>query len=206
MRVLSSLLGAALIGAVAAGPAMSADGFYVAPQLGMSFLPDRDFTAEGFDGTLRFDRGWQAGGAIGYRLGMVRVEVEGGYGEANLKTIRLADVGEAVFADKVSHTAGFLNAYVDLPVPVLSPFVGGGVGVVKTDFDDIQLESDDALAGVFADSEENLALHGEAGLNIAITDLVTVAPSYRFVWVDDGDDGLDASTSHQVRLTARIHF
>ena len=50
------------------------------------------------------------------------------------------------------------------------------------------------------------AAFAEAGLNIAVYDGLTVAPGYRYLWLNSKGGGAGNLSTHIVKLTARASF
>lgn len=205
MRALYLPAAVAIVGlSVASTPAVAKDGFYVAPSAGIFAPVDRDFSVFGIDGTIEYDAGWQAGAAVGYRFGMFRFEIEGIYGDAKIDAVEIEGLGRSEFGDNVEYLIAFANGYAEFSVANLRPYLGFGVGVVETDIEST-LPAGDALTNAFGTSSD-LALQGEFGVSIPVTDTIEIAPSYRFIWVDDRGDGVDQTMAHNVRIVARISF
>lgn len=160
---LAVCLGLAL-GCLALGPLPAAanDGLYLELQGGASFLQDADVSLSGIgSGEVEFDTGFNAGGAIGFRiLEMLRLEAHGSYRHADLDRAVIGGTSLDV-SDGFAGAAAFLgNAYFDLPFPLpIKPYVGGGMGVAifsaDVDGSSVDVDGDDtqfawnAMGGVF---------------------------------------------------------
>lgn len=107
------------------------DGVYLELQGGGSFWDDADVSASGIgSGSVKFDDGWTAGGALGFRaFHMLRLEAHGSFRRADLDSVEVGGVD--LSGDGWAGTASFLgNAYFDLPIPFpIRPYVGAGAGV-----------------------------------------------------------------------------
>ncbi len=198
------LLAAAAMLLSAVGAARAEDGPYVASSvsafLGSDYSHHPAWSAAKGDSQNKF-----AGGlAAGYRLDDYRFELEGTYG-------RIADIdGTLTTALKTKYPTltkptgdvtlwtAMAGAYVDLPVTAkYQPYVGLGGGVAHLDND----------AGLLAiNNGTHAAAFGEAGLNIALFDGLTIAPGYRYLWINAKGDGADNVSTHIVKLTARVSF
>jgi opacity protein-like surface antigen len=177
------------------------DGLYVASSVG-AFLGN-DYSHSAVWGTAKgdADKQFTASLAAGYRLDEYRFEIEGGFG-------RLADISGNLAA--VSVTPGFrgdgditmwtalAGAYVDLPVTRLyQPYLGLGAGIAH-------LDSDTDLVAI--NDGTHAAMFGEVGLNMMVWDGLSLAPGYRYLWVNAKGGGTDNVSSHIVKLTARASF
>ena len=117
------------------------------------------------------DNGWNAGGAIGFRIfQMLRIEAHGSWRMADFDDLSIE--GNPVDADDAfAGAAAFLgNAYFDipLPIPLIHPYVGGGAGVAifsaDVDGNNVDVDDDDlqfawnAMGGVFVPIFRHLEL------------------------------------------------
>jgi opacity protein-like surface antigen len=113
------------------GPAAAENGLYLELQGGATFLQDSDVSISGIgSGNVSFDTGWNAGGAIGFRMfDLVRLEAHGSYRQADLDEVKIA--GVKVSPGGFAGAAAFLgNVYLDIPFPLpIKPYIGGGAGV-----------------------------------------------------------------------------
>lgn len=135
--------------ALAAGPAAAElnDGLYLELQGGGSFWEDADISVSGIgSGRVEFDDGWNAGGALGFRIfEMLRLEAHASFRKADLDTVNVGPV--SLSGDGFAGAAAFLgNAYFDIPFPLpIKPYVGGGAGVAlfSADVDGNEVDVDD---------------------------------------------------------------
>lgn len=195
------LMAAAAMLLAAAGAARAEDGPYVSASVG-AYLGN-DYTHARVWRTAKgaADKKYTSTIAAGYRMDDFRFELEGGFG-------RLADVTGKLAA--VSVTPGFrangdltmwtalAGAYYDIPVTkTYQPYVGlgGGVADLKSD-SDLLVIKEGTHGAAFA----------EAGLNVVVWDGLTMAPGYRYLWVNSKSGGADNVSSHIVKLTARASF
>lgn len=195
------LLAVAAMLLTAAGAARAEEGPYVASSVGayMGTNYDHGPLWKLLKGDA--DRKFNGSIAAGYRFDEFRVEVEGGFG-------RLADVDRGT--TQITPAAGFrtkgdltlwtalAGAYYDFPVTeTYQPYVGLGGGIAGLDNStDLLIINEGSHAAAFA----------EAGLNMVVYDGLTVAPGYRYLWVNsEGGKARNLST-HIVKLTARASF
>ncbi|WP_165771999.1 outer membrane beta-barrel protein [Niveispirillum lacus] len=195
------LLAVAAMFLTAAGAARAAEGPYVASSVGAYMGTNYD---QGLLWTLLkgdADRKFNGSLAAGYRFDNIRVEVEGGFG-------RLADVDRGTSV--VTPGAGFqakgdltvwtalAGAYYDVPVTeIYQPYLGVGGGLAGLDNSSDLLVINEGTHG---------AAFAEAGLNMVIYDGLTVAPGYRYLWVNSKGGGARNLSTHIVKLTARASF
>jgi OmpA-OmpF porin, OOP family len=210
----SSLLAAAacLYGAAPAS-AQGNTGFYLEGNFGYAFPDSVDVSASGVEGKVELKEAFVFGGALGYRLPWVRLELNGSY--RKFDTDKVKAQGQSVSGNGDATAAVVLfNVYLDpdLSVPV-HPYLGGGIGgaYVKLDTGDEAPLSIDDEAGAFA---WNLA----AGLSYDVTQHVTLSAGYRYLRFEGTDfpasvagvntDGVDVDdvTSHEILIGLRYTF
>lgn len=209
-RVLPAVLGLALL--VASGSGAKAQfgipDIYIAAGAGGAILEDTEIRAVGtsFE-TIPFP-GYAVNGALGLDFGILRLEGEVLYNEYNLDSIEFA--GFDVDADGSFKTlAGMGNVFVDLPLAIVTPFVGAGIGYAKVKADNFKL----AGVPVVDDSDTGLAWQLRAGIAFAIFPFTDMTIGYRYFVTDDlelsnsaGDVDVEKLKSHIFELGLRITF
>lgn len=142
---------------------------------------------EADDVDIDFDTGFAISGQIGYQFDVFRLEGEFGFqgfdGESDNGVN--ADIDAGVFT---------MNGFIDLPIiPSFGPYIGGGFGVATL------TANDD-----FEDEDTAFTLLGEAGLNFDINNQFTIAPYYRYQWIDTDLGGqTDALQSQTIGVSLR---
>lgn len=184
---------------VSHSPAPRSDsGFYAALRGGFTSFDDTEFDvgALGIDSVQNEYDDFDLFGSVagGYRFGGFRVEGEVGYFAADIETHGAVAAGAAdtdfpadeSFGD-VDVVTFMLNAYYDLDLGAVSPFVGGGVGVGIVSANGFGVDAlDGALPdGVALDDEDTgFAWQVTAGLGFDVTDTVAAEIGYRYQRVD----------------------
>jgi opacity protein-like surface antigen len=167
-RALFVCLGLALLAAPSA--AEPNNGLYLELQGGASFWQDADVTVSGFgSGEVSFDTGFNAGGALGFRmLDVLRLEGHASYRQADFDRVDAG--GLSIDGDGFAGSAAFLgNVYVDIPFPFfVKPYVGAGAGIAifsaDVDGNTVDIDDDDtefawnAMGGVFVPVFRHLEL------------------------------------------------
>jgi opacity protein-like surface antigen len=99
---------------------------------------------------------------------------------------------------------GTVSLYYDFDnVSRFTPYFGGGLGAAYIDVEDTTFANNLTVEG---ESDTYFTAHGEAGLAIAATDQIAIVPAYRFIWLDDGEDGFDDDTAHLLKMGLRFRF
>ncbi len=176
-------------------------GIYVAPVLSASYISgtsDNAGVAIDFDGYLLL-----GGGAVGYELENVRLQVDAVLGTSQVEIDDNVPVLGGTDLD--IFTVSFVgNAFYDLPIdigkkispnlPSIMPYVGAGLGWIYLDVD--------------GDSDDGLLTQAMTGLGFRITPRLTLDVGYRYLYIpriapQDIDSELDA---HTAEARARYRF
>ena len=182
---------AAVAAATTAAPALAAEnGAYVGVEGGALFTQQHKMDVTLDNGT-QFNNGYRIKDKTGldvdfiagYKLGLLRLEAEGGYKRSTLKNLRVSQplltavstaAGVPVTADKfnldghVGITSLMVNALADSNFghSRFGGYVGGGVG--------------SAWANFSGENDNALAVQGIAGVRAAITDHIDAGVKYRY--------------------------
>jgi opacity protein-like surface antigen len=169
----------------------------------------------GIEGGLGADADFHASyifnAALGFRIPFqsfaIRVEGEGGYGRTNLHSVTVATPGGSTTSAVVTGASnnlytGTINGFLDVPVtPLLTPYLGGGLGVAHTRFGDFRTADVEFHGG----HETNFLWLAEAGLAFNLGNLAIV-PSYRYLHFNSGTTALSDSDAHVFKLGVRLTF
>jgi len=189
---------AALAAALSAVPG-AARAQYVAGGGGVALLGGDDVDTQ---------TGYSLSIAAGHDTGLLRWELEGQFAsigdvvEVDLPLPGGGGVSGSLDADLYLLTLG---AFFDLPVPVASPYVGGGIGWAWVTADGAVSASDglQTIRETFDESDSGVALFAEAGLNFSVAPAVDLVPAIRYTYLDPLDG---ASNLWQVRLGLSVGF
>ena len=176
---------------LAAAPAAAEplnDGIYLELQGGGSWFQDADLHLGPADGEAEFDPGWNAGGAIGFRIfQLLRLEAHGSWRMADFDQVSIDGLGTVDADDAFAGAAMFLgNAYLDIPVPLpIKPYVGGGMGVgifsADTDNGDVDIDGEDT----------QFAWNVMGGVFVPIFRHLELDVRYRYITADDPEVDAD---------------
>lgn len=195
------LLAVAAMFLTAAGTARAEDGPYVAASVGAFMGNDFTHASVWKKAKGETDKKYNATIAGGYRIDDFRFEAELGFGRLADANGNLAGVtvpaGFRAKGDLTAWTA-LAGAYYDIPVTrTYQPYVGLGGGIADLNNDSDLLVVKEGTHG---------AAFAEAGLNMVVWDGLTIAPGYRYLWINSKSGGADNVSTHIVKLTARASF
>ena len=180
-----------------ASPALARDGqWYVELDGGAMIVEDIDLDVDGGADTITADTdyGYDAGGIVGYDFGPVRLEAEASYRDADIDNLIVGPDGVLVgngtsgagtFASNgsVNALSFMLNGLADFgDDDSLQGFVGGGVGVARTD---LNSSIQDSAPDAFNDSDTGFAWQILAGVRAPLNDSVDVGLKYRMFTAED---------------------
>ena len=222
------VIGMAMASTAIASPALARDGaWYVELDGGPMIVEDIEFDLPAATNAVHVDhhKGYDFGGIVGYDFGFIRLEAEGSYRAADIQDLQIGAAGvlgapggfiyrnTTLGADGDSSVLSFMvNALADFgDDDGLQGFVGGGVGVARTKFDGVTVDT--AGAGFLDDSDSGFAWQLLAGVRAPLTDSIDVGLKYRFFNTADNDVvdslGRDASAkwrSHSILGTIGFNF
>ena len=217
------VLGMAMASSALASPALARDGqWYVELGAGPMIVEDIDFDIGDNDGAISadVDKGWDVGGVVGYDFGPFRLEAEASYRQADIENLtsntvglpRVGGISTGRFDanGELSVLSFMLNGLLDFgDDDGLQGFVGGGVGVARTDLDG----GISASVNTFDDSDTGFAWQVLAGVRAPLTESIDVGLRYRLFnadsvgLIDGRGRGLDSDIrSHSILGTLAFNF
>lgn len=169
-------------------------GPYLSGFLGVSVARDSDVTTDVFgngifNDRVEFDPGINVGGTFGYDFGVVRLEGELSYKQAEIRSI--TDQADGFRFGNPDGSLGALammfNAFLDLHNDSrVTPYLGGGIGFAALHLSDTF--GTDVRSGVServllypSDNDTVFAYQGGAGLDIAISRQFSIDLGYRYL-------------------------
>jgi outer membrane protein W len=175
---------------VAAGQAQ-AQNFYGSVGAG-AFLPGKsDITVGTASGRVKYDTGYSIQTALGYDFHTgLRTELELGLADTGFKNFRTGTTTTDLVGGDVDQLSLHAAAYYDFSAGGFSPYVGGGLGLTRTDVDAFTLTA----TTVPGDRATDFSAFGEAGVSIPLTDRVSIAPGVRYSWVDTNGENFTGWT------------
>ena len=181
-----ALLAVSATGALAE-ETMTAPGLYLGLEGGGSWMPDRDFTAPGFNDTaIASEIGWVWLGSLGWRWDNgLRTEIEGGYRRNNVNNV--LNCGGCGNGGHTTAWTAMVNALYDIKTPSrIHPYLGVGVGGANVKVADVGPVGPTN----FDDSQWTFAYQGIAGVAATLAETFEAFVEYRYL----GTLGLDLKT------------
>ena len=230
---------AALATTALAGPALAKDkAWYIGVEGGAILQENQEYDISNAAGTTRVDRGlrtryeigYDVGGNIGYDFGLFRGEFEVAYKDNNLDSVNVLQAippinyinnqiivpptGTYQGADGNVRALSFMaNGLFDFGGENgdLGGYIGGGVGVARVQFKDLQLQK--YGSAFLSDSDTGFAWQVLAGVYKPLSKHVDLGLKYRYFNVPDVDvftrTGLPVRThyhSHSLLVTLAYNF
>jgi opacity protein-like surface antigen len=167
-----------------------------------------------FSADADFENSYLLNAAIGYRFRLpsvnLRLEIEGGYGKADVKSVSITTpsggTSTAILRGGNSdlYTAT-INGFVEFPItPLVSPYVGAGIGAAYTDLPSFSTAGGDVTFR--GGSNANLLILGEAGLSFNLGDNLAIVPAYRYLRFNSEISGVNDIDAHVFKLGLRFTF
>ncbi|WP_408591078.1 outer membrane protein, partial [Novosphingobium sp.] len=197
-----------------AGPYVTVEGGVVLHDKAKVYGP-----SDTFERLDRFKTGWEAGGALGYDFGGFRLEAEGFYNRAYLKSQDRAPSVIAPFGyvdgsnglrGRTTTVAAMANALFSVgKVGGVKLYAGGGAGWARTSLKE-DLPGADPVRG----RSNGFAWQALAGLTAPISDHIDLGVKYRYFRPDNADKfyrgtGFEQTAklrSHSVLATLTYNF
>jgi opacity protein-like surface antigen len=205
--VMAALAAAGLI-AVTPAYAQQANfkGWYGQVSAGYLQLQDVDGSISGTSVKGEYESGWALTGAVGYAYGNgLRTELEGGYGRTGYDSVNIGGTKVDLNGD-INMWSLYGAGYYDFNVGSVKPYVGGGIGVVRWDVDNVSATVGGTTFTGSGGNGSNFSAFGEAGLSFALSERLDLVPAVRYIWVDDGDSNFDNDTAWLFKVGLRYKF
>jgi opacity protein-like surface antigen len=186
---------------LSAAPAAADQGPYFAASLGIVSPLDQDLDW----GEVSYEEAAHISGAIGYKWGNgLRHELEVGYSGVEGDRVTVDGVGSADLSDATANVLAMtINTFVDFKTSSpMKPYIGGGLGLARVSIDDFTV----AGIEVEGDTSTDFTAFVEGGVSFEVTETLSIGPSYRFIWINDGSNGTEDTKAHLIKLGARFAF
>lgn len=184
-------IGAVAAFAMVAATQAQAQNFYGSVGAGVLVPEKLDMPVGAAAGEVKFDTGYALTTALGYDFGNgLRTELELGLNDTGFKSARAGAANFAITGGDVDQLTLHAAGYYDFNMGAVNPYIGGGVGLTRTDVDTY------TLAAVVSPGNRatDFSMFGEAGVSIPVTDRLSIAPGVRYSWVDTNGSNLTAWT------------
>jgi opacity protein-like surface antigen len=158
-----------------------AQGFYITTSGAVSFRQRSGETADTF---TDFKTGFAVNGAVGYRFGDFRTDVEFTHFNHPVEAVSAAPTGRRPGDGKVAGNAFMLNLYYDIPISNsrFKPYIGAGVGTYSTRIKNLTNDTLNSFGLVVENERSNnvFAFQLRAGLGYQVSDSANLFLGYRY--------------------------
>lgn len=214
-RILTIFAGAFLLIVTTAQPGSAQVGSpYMSIAGGVIIPNDIDTNVPGvFFENDKVNPGYGINFALGYDLPVgFRVEAELGFNRTNFgdfsgELFSVPFTGDASDIDINIYTF-FVNGYYEfnLPASPIVPWVGFGLGMGHIEQEAGTIFENGVPINVGSTSVTEFALNGQVGIDFDLSDSLSLVPSYRFVWIETGDEFTDDFMYHSFWVGLRYAF
>ncbi len=184
-------IGAVAAFAMVAATQAQAQNFYGSVGAGVLVPEKLDITIGTAAGQAKFDTGYAIHTALGYDFGNgLRSELELGLNDTGFKSARAGATNYGISGGDIDQLTLHAAAYYDFAMGSVSPYVGGGLGLTRTDIDTFTM----GTVTTAGDRATDFSMFGEAGVSIPVTDRLAIVPGVRYSWVDTSGSNMTAWT------------
>jgi opacity protein-like surface antigen len=178
--------------------------WYFVVSAGALLTQDTSFNVLGITGRIDYGTGFHVLAGPGYRFNpWLAAELELGYIYVPVDSVTVNGLGTASADGRFHGFALFGNLVLTYPEwQWVKPYAGAGVGFVHL------FDSDVTVAGVTVNtgSETEFAFQVKAGIDFRIAENVSLAPEYRFMWINTAGNGLGNTHSHAIGASLKFSF
>ena len=181
--------------------------WYFMVSAGAAFPSDTDFSTLGINGSINYSTGFHAFIGGGYRFTpWISAELEVGYLHLPIDSISLPG-GTATIDGTSRGFALFGNVVLTYPEwQTIRPYIGGGPGFVHRFSTDFTATSGGTTVTGDLGSSTDFAVQAKAGIDFRLTESVSIAPEYRFHWINTSGNGLSNTHVHSVGASLKFSF
>jgi len=188
-------------------------GFYGQVSTGYLQLEDVGGTIGGTSVNGEYDAGWSLSGAVGFAFGNgLRSEFELGYGRSSYNSVSIGGTKVGLSGD-IDMWSAYEAVYYDFDLGSaasylggVKPYLGGGFGFVHWDAGNVSATVSGTTFTGSGGNGTDFSAFGEAGLSLALSDRIDLVPAVRYIWVNDGESGLDDDTAWLFKVGMRYRF
>jgi opacity protein-like surface antigen len=181
--------------------------WYVNLSAGALFPQNTSLTAGPFTGNISYGTGFHGFVGLGYQFNpWLAGELEVGYLRMPIDSISLG--GATATIDGRIHGLGFFaNAVLSMPDwQVIRPYIAGGPGFVHRFGSDFTATGGGVTVNGDIGSSTDFAVQAKAGIDLRLSERFSVAPEYRYMWVNTSGNGLGNTNIHAVGASFKIRF
>ena len=181
--------------------------WYILLSAGAAFPSDTDFSALGINGSINYGTGFHAFAGLGYRFTpWIAAELEAGYLHLPIDSVSLGGAGVAIDGTARGF-ALFGNLVLTYPEwQWIKPYVAAGPGFVHRFSTDFTATSGGTTVRGDIGSETDFAVQAKAGIDFRLSERLSLAPEYRFHWINTSGNGLSNTQVHSIGASFKFNF
>jgi len=181
--------------------------WYLNLSAGALFPRNTSLSAGPFSGRIDYGTGFHGFVGLGYQFNpWIAAELEAGYLRLPVDNISLG--GATASIDGSLHGLGmFANLVLSMPDwQIIRPYIAGGPGFVHRFSSDFTATGGGVTVTGNIGSSTDFAAQAKAGIDLRLSDRMSIAPEYRYIWVNTSGDGLGNTNIHAVGASLKIRF
>ncbi|MDH3703703.1 MAG: porin family protein [Alphaproteobacteria bacterium] len=151
--------------------------------------------------------------AVGYDTPIgLRVEGEFGYGRTSFGNFSGTALGVPFSGDAsdidINIYTFSVNAFYGFTLPgsPIVPWLGGGIGLGHIEQESGTIIENGIAFSRASSSTTDFSANGQVGIDFELSKNFVIVPSYRFLWINSGDDFTDDFIAHTFWLGLRYNF
>jgi opacity protein-like surface antigen len=181
--------------------------WYFLLSAGAAFPSDTNFSALGTSGSINYGTGFHAFAGIGYRFTpWIAAELEAGYLHLPIDGVSLGGA-TATIDGTARGFALFGNLVLTYPEwQWVKPYIGGGPGFVHRFSTDFTATAGGTTVTGDIGSSTDFAVQAKAGIDFRLSENLSLAPEYRFHWINTSGGGLSNTHVHSIGASLKVSF
>lgn len=205
--VASAIFAAVLSGTTAMAQEKTSDGWYGQVSLGVLIPEDQDYSFSTASGSINLANGVSLHGAVGYRWASgFRLEGELAYAQSELDGGTINNTAFGLSGD-IDIFSGTVGAYYDFSRgTTLSPYIGAGAGFATISSDAATVTANGSTLRLNGGSETKFTAFAELGVGIRIAPKTEIVPSFRYQYINTGENGFDDAKAGTLKVGLRFEF
>ena len=187
-------------------PPPFASPWYINLSAGALFPQNTSIRAGAFSGNIDYGTGFHGFVGLGYNFNpWLAGELEVGYLRMPVDNISLGGATASIDG-RIHGLAFFANAVASLDMNLVRPYIAVGPGLVHRFSSNFTATSGGTTVTGDIGSGTDFAAQAKAGIDLRISERLSVAPEYRYMWVNTSGNGLGNTNIHAVGASFKVRF